>query len=379
MVTAPKKISPLAAREFKALLDVAVDAVVIIDHRGNIETFNRAAEDLFGYAAEEVVGANVSLLMPEPDRSRHDGYIERYLASGISHVIGIGREVEARRRDGSTFPVALSVGQIPHADPPRFVGFLHDLTARHQATEERQSMQQRMRRVSHLATLGEMAGAIAHEINQPLTAITNYAVASERLLAAPKPELAEIRDALRQIAGQALRAGEIIRRIRDLVRTREARREPADINGLVREVSALTQSDARLHGVRLSLDLADGLPPAVVDGIQIQQVLLNLIHNAIEALAGDVEGGREVIVQSRRLASGEIELAVVDNGPGVDPSIAQRLFDPFCTTKEQGTGLGLAISRTIAEAHRGRLELRANVPRGACFVLTLPAYREAMQ
>lgn len=372
-------ISPLAAREFKTLLDVAVDAVVIIDHRGIIETFNRAAEALFGYAADEVVGANVSLLMPEPDRGRHDGYIERYLASGDSHVIGIGREVEARHRDGSTFPVALSVGRIPDADPPRFVGFLHDLTARHEATEERQRMQQRMRRVSHLATLGEMAGAIAHEINQPLTAITNFAVASERLLAAPEPELAEIRDALRQIAGQALRAGEIIRRIRDLVRTREARREPADINGLVSQVSALTQSDARLHGVRLSLDLAGDLPPAVVDGIQIQQVLLNLIHNAIEALASDMEGAREVLVQSRRTASGEIELAVVDNGPGVDPSIAQRLFDPFCTTKEQGTGLGLAISRTIAEAHRGRLELRPNVPRGACFVLTLPADREAMQ
>jgi C4-dicarboxylate-specific signal transduction histidine kinase len=240
-------------------------------------------------------------------------------------------------------------------------------------------MQQRMRRVSHLATLGEMAGAISHEINQPLTAITNFAVASERLLAAPEPELGEIRDALRQIAGQALRAGEIIRRIRDLVRARETRREPADINGLVREVSALTQSDARLHGVRLSLDLADDLPSAVVDGIQIQQVLLNLIHNAIEALAGDAESGREVIVRSRRPASGEIELAVMDNGPGVDPSIAQRLFDPFYTTKEQGTGLGLAISRTIVEAHRGRLELRPNDPRGACFVLTLPADREAAQ
>lgn len=370
-------ISPPVAREFMALLDVAVDAIVIIDHRGNIEAFNRAAEDLFGYTTDEMMGANVSRLMPEPDRSRHDDYIARYLASGVSHVIGIGREVEAQRRDGSTFPAALAVGRIPGSDPPRFVGFLHDLTARHQATEERQRMQQRMRRVSHLATLGEMAGAIAHEINQPLTAISNFAVASERLLAAPEPELAEVRDALKQIAGQALRAGEIIRRIRDLVRTREARREPADINDLIREVSALTQSDARLHGVRLSLDLAGDLPPAVVDGIQIQQVLLNLIHNAIEALVGDGGSERQVIVQSRRSAGGEIELAIMDNGPGIDPSIVRRLFDPFCTTKEQGTGLGLAISKTIAEGHRGRLEFRPHVPRGACFVLTLPADREA--
>lgn len=370
-------ISPLAAREFRTLLDVAVDAVVIIDHRGVIETFNRAAERLFGYTAAEAVGANVSLLMPEPERSQHDGHIQRYLASGVSHVIGVGREVDARRKDGGIFPVALAVGRIPESDPPRFVGFLHDLTARHQAAEEQQRMQQRMTRVSHLATLGEMAGAIAHEINQPLTAITNFAVASERLLAAPDPDLVEVRDALRQVASQAMRAGEIIRRIRELVRTRETRREPADINGLIREVWALTQSDARLHGVRLALDLADVLPPAIVDGIQIQQVLLNLIHNAIEALTGDTAAEREVIVRSRRLDAGEIEIAVIDSGPGVDASIAQRLFDPFCTTKEQGTGLGLAISRTIVEAHRGRLELRPNAPRGACFVVTLPAERES--
>lgn len=368
-------ISSLAAREFKALLDVAVDAVVIIDHHGIIETFNRAAERLFGYSSAEAVGANVSLLMPEPERSQHDGHIQRYLASGVSHVIGIGREVDARRKGGGIFPVALAVGRIPDSDPPRFVGFLHDLTARHQAAEERQRMQQRMTRVSHLATLGEMAGAIAHEINQPLAAISNFALACERLLELPEPDLAEIRGALRQIAGQAMRAGEIIRRVRELVRARETQRERADINGLIREVWALTQTDARLHGVRLSLDLDNDLPAAVVDGIQIQQVLLNLIHNAIEALTGDTGGEREVIVRSRRPAVGEIEVAVVDSGPGVDPAIAQRIFEPFCTTKTQGTGLGLAISRTIIEAHRGRLEHRPNAPRGACFVVTLPADR----
>ena len=275
-----------AASEFQALLDVAVDAVVIIDHRGIIQTFNHAAEKLFGYPATEVIGANVSLLMPEPDRSQHDRHIERYLACRIPHVIGIGRDVEACRRDGSKSPVSLAVGQIPNSDPPRFVGFMHDLTARHEASEERQRMQQRMTRVSHLATMGELAAAIAHEINQPLAAISNYAVACERLLEAAEPEIGEVRGAMRQIAGQALRAGEIIRRVRHLVRTREPHRELADINELIRGVSALTGSDARLHQVRLSLELAPDLPRAAVDGIQIQQVLLNLIHNAIEALAG---------------------------------------------------------------------------------------------
>ncbi len=368
--------SSLAEREFKALLDVAVDAVVIIDHRGIIETFNHAAEKLFGYKTAEAVGINVSMLMPEPDRARHDRHIERYLASGVSHIIGVGREVAACRKDGSTFPAFLAVGRIPDADPPRFVGFLHDLTARHQAAEEQRRMQQRMARVSHLATMGEMAAAIAHEINQPLAAISNYALACERLLEAPEPELAEVQGAMRQISGQALRAAEIIRRVRNLVRTRTPRRELADINGLVKELSVLTQGVARLHDVRLSFQFTDGLPPINVDGIQIQQVLLNLIHNAIEALTVSDGNGREVLVSTRRSGTDAIEVSVVDTGPGVDPAIVQQIFDPFCTTKEQGTGLGLAISKSIVEAHRGRLVHRPNAPRGACFVVTLPVAEE---
>ena len=370
--------SSTAASEFRALLDVAIDAVVIIDHRGIIENYNRAAQRLFGYSAAEAIGANVSLLMPEPDRSEHDRHIARYLASGVPHVIGIGRDINARRKDGGIFPVSLAVGRIPDSDPPRFVGFLHDLTARRQATEEQQQMQQRMARVSHLATMGEMAAAIAHEINQPLAAISNYAVACERLLEAPEPELGEVRGAMQQIAGQALRAGEIIRRVRSLVRTHEPRRELADINELVRGVSALTESDARLHDVRLTLDLANDLPHAAVDGIQIQQVLLNLIHNAIEALAGAAGDERDVIVRTGRAGADEVEVAVVDTGPGVNPALAQRMFDAFCTTKQQGTGLGLAISRSIIQAHRGRLEYRPATPHGACFVATLPITQDAV-
>lgn len=369
--------SPHAVQEFKALLDIAVDAVIIIDHRGIIEAFNCAAEKLFGYTAAKAIGMNVSMLMPEPHRSQHDRHIQRYLASGVARIIGIGREVETCRRDGSILPVHLAVGRIPDSDPPRFVGFLHDLTARHQAAEEQRRMQQRMARVSHLATMGEMAAGIAHEINQPLAAISNYALACEKLLEAPAPDLDEVQDALRQISGQALRAAEIIRRVRNLVRTHEPRREPADINQLVEGLSALTRGDALLHDVQLSLELADDLPAVDVDSIQIQQVLLNLIHNAIEALSVSGMGERRVIVRTRRHDRDEIEVCVIDFGPGVDPAIAQRIFDPFCTTKEQGTGLGLAISKSIVEAHRGRLEYRPNAPRGACFVVTLPVATDA--
>ena len=364
--------STLATREFNALLDVAVDAVVIIDHRGVIETFNRSAERLFGYKAAEIIGRNVSLLMPEPHRGEHGRHIRRYVDSGVPHIIGIGREVEACRRDGTIFPVSLAVGRIPDSDPPRFVGFLHDLTARREVAEEQQRMAQKMARVSHLATMGEMAAAIAHEINQPLAAISNYAIACERLLEAEGPGLAEVQAAMRQISGQALRAAEIIRRVRNLVRSREPQRAPADVNRLVEELSILTRSDARLHGVQLDLEFSDDLPRAEVDGIQIQQVLLNLIHNAIEALTASGAADKRVIVRTRRPAPGEIEISVLDWGPGVDPAIAARIFDPFCTTKEQGTGLGLAISKSIVEAHRGRLEYRPNAPHGACFAVILP-------
>jgi two-component system, LuxR family, sensor kinase FixL len=367
--------SPLATSEFRALLDVAVDAVIIIDHRGIIEAFNRAAEKLFGYQSAEVLGVNISRLMPEPHRSQHGGHLERYLRTGVANIIGIGREVEACRKDGSIFPVSLAVGRIPESDPPRFVGFLHDLTARRQAAEEQQRMQQRMARVSHLVTMGEMAAAIAHEINQPLAAINNYAQACERLLHLPKPELAEVQDAMRQISGQALRAAEIIRRVRHMVRMQEPRREPTDINRLIEELSGLAGSDARQHGVQLSLELADDLPSVEVDSIQIQQVLVNLIHNAVEALAAAGAGERKIVVSTRRHAPGEIEVSVADSGPGVEPAIVERMFDPFCTTKEQGTGLGLAISKTIVGSHRGRIDYHPNAPRGACFVVTLPLGR----
>ena len=368
--------SPLATREFRTLLDVAVDAVIIIDQRGIIEAFNRSAERLFGYEAAEAVGMNVGRLMPQPHRGEHDRHIARYLESGVPHIIGIGREVDACRKDGSIFPVALTVGRIPGAGPPRFVGFLHDLTARREAAEEQQRMQRRMARVSHLATMGEMAAAIAHEINQPLAAISNYALACERVLAAPRPALPEVQDALRQISGQALRAAEIIRRVRNLVRTHEPRREPANINQLVEELSILMKTDARLHGVQLSLELAAGLPLVDVDGIQIQQVLLNLIHNAIEALTSSSAAEKLITVRTGQPATGEVEISVLDCGPGVDPAIANRIFDPFCTTKEQGTGLGLAISKSIVEAHRGRIEYRPNLPRGACFLVTLPTAKD---
>ena len=359
-------------QEFQALLDAAVDGVILIDHQGSVQAFNRAAERLFGYPAAEVLGTDVSILMAEPDRTTHDGYLARFLKTGAPHIIGAGREVEGRRKDGSVFPVFLSVGAVEGADPTRFVGFVQDISFRRRAEEETHRLQERLTHVSRLATVGEMSAGIAHELNQPLTAVANYAQACDRLLGLADPDITEVREALRQITAQAVRAGDIIRRLRMLARNDVAKREPTDINQLVAQLTELIQLDAKARQVQYTLDLAGALPQAEVDRAQIQQVILNLVRNAFEALAERSAEAGEVTVRTRLLSEGDIEIAVWDNGPGVSPAIAPRLFDPFCSSKPNGTGLGLAISRTIVKSHQGSLDYRPNVPSGACFVVKLP-------
>jgi two-component system sensor kinase FixL len=362
----------LAARfsdETQALLDAAVDGIVLIDHLGSIQGFNRAAERLFGYRASEVLGRNVNVLMPEPDRGAHDGYLARYVRTRVPHIIGIGREVNAQHRDGTIFPALLSVGAVPGTDPPRFVGFIQDVSRRRESEEEARRLQERLMHVSRLTTVGEMASGIAHEINQPLTAVLNYAQACERLLRLPDADLEEVRGALQQIAAQALRAGDVIKRLRTLAHSHDPTYEVAEVNALIEELSDFIEATAKAHDTRYRLELACGLPSVRVDRAQIQQVVLNLVRNAIEALSGP---SGEVILRTSLADDGNVEIAVADNGPGVSPAIAPRLFHPFCTSKPAGTGLGLAISRTIVASHGGTLGYRANVPSGACFFLRLP-------
>ncbi len=358
--------------ELQALLHAAVDAVIFIDHLGMMCIFSPAAERMFGYRAEEAIGQNVTLLMDERDRAQHDAYLVRYRRTGVAHIIGVGREVQARRKDGSLFPALLSVGQVPGADPPEFVGFLQDLTLRRRAEQELRDARQRITQVSRLATLGEMASGISHELNQPLAAIANFAQAGTRLLALPEPDLPEISEALRQIAEQALRAGDIIHRFRSLARHRSLTLEADDLNEVIREIEPLTHADARASGVRLHLELAPELPRVALDRIQMQQVLLNLLRNSIDALQTVPRAERDVTIRTAGPLEGHVELTVADNGPGVPEQIRERLFMPFATTKEHGTGLGLVISRTIVEAHRGRLDYRSNRPHGARFIITLP-------
>lgn len=488
--------------EYRAVLDAAVDAIIVIDHLGTIQEFSQAAQRVFGYVPEEIIGRNVRDLMPEPWRGEHDGYLQRYHETRSPHIIGVGREVRAQRKDGSIFPCDLAVGRVQGMEPPRFIGFIRDITARKDAEEqlrrseaelrlaqelanlgnyvihadgsapdyfspqlhrilgvephdraivreefvgkwvhpsdrkrvavefarmesgqgsldleyqvvlrdgtvkhlhhlmqavfgadgrlqkyvgtihditdrrhaedEARMLQERLTHFSRLSTMGEMAAGLAHEINQPLSAIATYAQACQRLIRQPDHEIEDVLAALEQINAQALRAGEVIRRLRNFVKNREVKREPVDCARLLEDLGTLAETDARLHNIRLRIDCHEPLPTVYADPIQLQQVVLNLVRNAIDAMSDAPEDRREVVLTTREATDGEVEITVADHGTGLAPEATEHLFNPFFTTKASGTGLGLAISRSIVRAHGGRLWHTPNDGCGVRFHFTLP-------
>jgi two-component system sensor kinase FixL len=230
----------------------------------------------------------------------------------------------------------------------------------------------RLLNVSRMATIGEMAAGVAHELNQPLTAIANYAHACARLLSRADPSGEDLREALRQISAQTARAADILRRLRALSRSRHAEQVPASLNVLVKELHELLQTDAVVHGVQLTLDLAPQLPEVLADPGQIQHALLNLVRNSLDALTGPGANGGHITISTALTVEREVRLSVIDDGPGVSTQAMKRIFDPFFSTKENGTGLGLAITHTIARSHGGSVAYRPNMPSGACFDIFLP-------
>ena len=489
---------PAAATDrLDALLDAAVDAIVLIDPQGRIARFNRAAETLFGYRAAEVLGENVRMLMPAPYREEHDGYIGRYLETAEPRIIGIGREVTACRRDGSRFPIDLSVGEFRSGDERGFVGILRDISERHQqqaqlhrnaeelrllfeqapapmavtdpdglilrmnsacqqllgyplellhgtplvnlvaaedraaacadfdqlregasyrqrelrmyrrdgvslpvllyaahardaagnpllqiveildrsalhaATREAEALRERLAHAGRLGMLGEMVSGIAHEVNQPLTAIHNYASACRRMVTSGQTSPEELAEVLEKISRQAERAGQVIRGLRSMIRARETTRDALSLNALVEEVSRLVELDLQGVSQRLLLTLSPGLPTVLGDGVQIQQVLMNLIRNGLEAMR-EAGRGNTVEVITAVSAPGWVDVVVRDQGPGLAATVEARLFDPFVTTKSQGMGLGLSICKSIVQAHGGELRYRPADEGGATFTMRLP-------
>jgi two-component system sensor kinase FixL len=353
----------------RSILETIPDAMVVIDHLGNVHSFSRAAERLFGYSAAEVHGQNVTMLMPSPYREQHDGHLTRYLTTGKSRIIGIGRVVVGRRKDGSTFPMELSVGEVRQDGHKLFTGFARDLTER-QLTERRlQELQEGLLHVSRLRSMGQMAAALAHELNQPLTATANYVRAALRLIEQPEPNLPRVRQAMSQAVQQTLRSGEIIRRLRAFVSRGEVARRPESVAKLIEEASALALVGAKEHGIKVMIRIDPNLPTAEVDRVQIQQVLLNLIRNAVEAM--EAREVRELSVGTG-MADGAVLVSVADTGGGIPPEIESKLFQPFVTTKAEGMGIGLSVCRTIVEAHGGRLWVEPRAGGGSIFRFTLP-------
>jgi two-component system sensor kinase FixL len=362
------------------VLDTAVDAIVVIDSGGRITRFNQAAERMFGYAEAELLGELVNRLMPEPHRTDHDGYMRRYQDTGEKKIIGIGRELEAVNRSGRRFPVYLAVSEVNVDGRRRFTGIIRDLTERRAAEEQAREQRERLAHVGRLSTMGEMTASIAHEINQPLTAIAMYAQSCLTLLDRGEVDTDRLGAALAKLNQQSLRAGEVIERIQRFVLNQDSHRESASVNGLISDLLQLAGSDARMHGIELRFEPSASLPEVFCDPIQIQQVALNLIRNAIDAMAEiDCRHGNRVTLRTRLTVEGRVEVSVSDLGPGVASDQASRLFTAFHTTKSDGMGMGLSICRTIIEGHGGTLDYRnkeRNQERsqvaGAVFFFTLP-------
>lgn len=361
----------LAEREahLRSIYDTAPDALVVIDEAGVIQSYSAAAERMFGWSASEALGRNVRLLMPEPYRAQHDGYLHHYLDTGERRIIGIGRIVVGERKDGSTFPMELAVGEVRSESGRVFTGFVRDLTERQAAETRLQELQSELVHMSRLTAMGEMASALAHELNQPLSAIANYLSGARRLLERAGNSEPRAAEALEKAAEQALRAGEIIRRLRDFLARGEGERRVEALPKLVQEACALAMVGAKEIGVRVRYSFAPDVDQVIVDRVQIQQVILNLVRNGLDAMANQPR--RELEVATSATPDGMAMVSVTDTGPGVDSTAGARLFQPFVTTKANGMGVGLSISRTIVEAHGGRIWTEPNPEGGAAFHFTL--------
>jgi len=359
-----------SASQFRSILAAVPDAMVVINEAGKILSFSAAAEKMFGMREADVVGANVSCLMPSPDRERHDDYIRRYLTTGEARMIGVGGIVLGRRQDGTTFPMDLSVGEAVAEGGRVFIGFIRDLTEKVADEERIETLRSELIHASRVSAMGTMASTLAHELNQPITAVVTFVRGARNLLREEDPDNRDmIEEGLDEAFEEALRAGSIVRRLREFVARGEVEKTIESLATLVEDASELALIGAREKGVEASFRLDPGADSVLVDRIQIQQVLINLMRNAIEAMAGWPR--RSLTVSTVPDEPGFVRVIVADTGPGVQPEIAENLFRAFHSTKLTGMGLGLSICRTIVEANGGRIWMEPALDGGARFIFTL--------
>jgi two-component system sensor kinase FixL len=366
--------APLQAEaHLRSILATVPDAMVVIDEAGSILSFSAAAERMFGYSEAEVIGRNVKILMPSPDRERHDQYLINYLTTGKRKIIGIGRVTTALHRDGNTFPIELAVGEAWSDDKRIFTGFIRDLTERQETLLRLQDLQSELAHVGRVSEMGTLASSLAHELNQPLTAVASYCESARDLLTDHPGEetVAMVREAMGEAAQQAIRAGQIVRRLRDFMSHGETERRTESLQRLINEANALALVGTREHGIDVQLSLDPRADVVFVDRIQVQQIVVNLIRNAIDAM-----GDSPVRSLSIRTGLGQdsfVQVTIEDTGTGISESVAPQLFQPFVTSKESGMGIGLSICRTIVQAHGGRIWFEPGTTGGTAFHFTLPS------
>jgi two-component system sensor kinase FixL len=345
------------------------DAMIVIDDAGIIMAFSRAAENLFGYKSEDVVGTNIKCLMTQSDQTHHDQYIRNYLATGERQIIGIGRIVEARLANGDSIPVELKIGEANIGDRKLFTGFIRDITEKQANVHRIGELQAELGNFSRLSAVGTMASAMAHELNQPLTAVANYLEAARDLLDEPSEnDLAMVQEALSAAAEQSIRAGQIVRRLRDYVSRGELDLRPAALKEIIDDAVTIAKVGIEGQLARVVLRMEDPDISVMADRLQLRQVFANLVRNAIEALS-DTENPQVWI--HARMSGDEVSIEVKDNGPGLSEELLHSPFDAFQTTKASGMGLGLSICQTIIEAHGSSIAVTSDPGSGASFTFTL--------
>ena len=357
----------------RSILATVPDAMVVIDETGHILSFSAAAERMFGYNEEEVLGENVSMLMPSPDRERHDSYLENYRDTGERKIIGIGRVTTARHRDGYTFPIELSVGEALLDEKRIFTGFIHDITQRQNVERRLQDLQSELAHVGRVSEMASFASSLAHELNQPLTAIANYCEAARDLLGngSDRETLDTVQEALDEASKESVRAGQIVRRLRNFISRGETEQRVESLGRLITEANALALVGSREHGIEVQVQLDPDADLVFVDRIQVQQVLTNLIRNAIDAMIDSNQ--KSLIIRTSAEPQDYVTVTVEDTGPGISESVVAELFQPFVTSKSAGMGIGLSICRTIVESHGGRIWFEKRPGGGTAFHFTLPS------
>lgn len=359
----------------QALMSLSPDMIVTINHHSIIQSIGAVAATMLGYEDDELVGQNVNVMIPPLYRDQHEANVRRYVETRKPHIIGIGRKLEAQRKDGTLFPIYLRVAEVWDGGEPLFVGLIHDLTQEEQAKDREQEMRTAMQHMSRVASMGEMATGLAHEINQPLTAINQYLSAARHQLSADDPDIPSAQEFIEKASRQTERTSDIIRSLRQFVRFTGGEKTRCALGPLIEETISLSLLESERNRITVDVDIPDALPDVHVEPVQIQQVLHNLLRNALEAMS-DVERPH-IRIYAKPHRETHVQICLEDNGPGIDPALRDGLFDRFVSGKPDGLGIGLAICRSIITAHGGTLWVEDSEPLGARFCFAIPAATES--